>query len=365
MKNRALLVVPVAVLGALAGAGTTALAATSSSHSRSVGTTTVYVSTTGSDSNPCTYSQPCATIQYAIDNAPAGALIKVAAGSYNQSVHITKPLTLSGAGASTTTIDGSNIDTGANGYYGVVAINNTSGTAGTIAVHGFTIDNAFVTQNESNSSESPVDVFVNDANAGDTVRVSSVTLGAVQDNNDFGGIGLDTLNAQSAVYLTASTITGNFQGALLEGASGPETLSGDTFTALAACGCGGGNYAPEGVFVLSDAAGSETATVNNNKFTNYAGDGTDAEAGYSGGNCAPPNGPCTGSLTLTANGNLYTLGGAAGSAAIYLISNSGNSLTATLNNDHGTVTSPTVGIHQVSHGGLLDVTENNDNIKQS
>ena len=364
MKLRVLLVAPVVALGGLA-ATTTALAATTSGRAPAVGTTTVYVSTTGSDSNPCTFTQPCATIQYAVDNAPAGAIVKVAAGLYNQSVHINKPITLSGAGASSTTIDGSNIDTGANGYYGVVAINNTSGTAGLVAVKGFTIDNAFVTQNESNSSESPVDVFVNDGNSGDTVRISADTLGAVQDNNDFGGIGLDTLNALSTDYLTANTLTGNFQGALIEGAGGQTYIQANTFTGLVACGCGGGNYAPEGVFVLSDTAGNATATVNGNKFINYAGDGTDAEAGYSGGNCTPPNGPCDGNLTLTANNNFYQLGAASGSAAIYLIANSGNQLTATLNGDHGTVTHPTNSIRQVSRGGLLDVTENNDNIKQT
>jgi hypothetical protein len=44
-----------------------------------------HVSTTGTDSGNCVAS-PCATINYAIGQAPAGTVIKVAAGTYNQDV---------------------------------------------------------------------------------------------------------------------------------------------------------------------------------------------------------------------------------------------------------------------------------------
>ena len=86
-----------------------------------IGTTSIYVSIIGSDSNPCRKALPCATMQYAVDNAPTGAAIHVEAGTYNQTVNITTPLTLAGTGASKTIINGSNIDTGAVGYYGVLA----------------------------------------------------------------------------------------------------------------------------------------------------------------------------------------------------------------------------------------------------
>ena len=147
-----------------------------------IGTTTIYVATTGSDSNTCTKARPCATLQYAIDNAPVGGIIKVEAGTYNQTVNITKPLTLQGAGAARTIIDGSSIDTEAMStpYYGVVSVENNPGTGGPINIKGFTVENAFITQTEYDDFASPTDVIVYaDANAADTVKVSGMVLGAV------------------------------------------------------------------------------------------------------------------------------------------------------------------------------------------
>jgi len=106
-----------------------------------IGTTTIYVATTGSDSNPCANAHPCATLQHAVDNAPGGGIIKVDACTCNQTVNITEPLTLQGAGASSTILDGANIDTEAmptlvqspdgalvvepdSGVYNVTEINN-------------------------------------------------------------------------------------------------------------------------------------------------------------------------------------------------------------------------------------------------
>src|SRR5260370_32522097 len=54
---------------------------------------TYYVSSTGSDSNPCTQTSPCATPDYAVNNkAAAGDRVQVAAGTYNygSEVHFTK-----------------------------------------------------------------------------------------------------------------------------------------------------------------------------------------------------------------------------------------------------------------------------------
>ncbi len=106
--------------------------------STAIGTDQIYVSTHGSDSNPCTQALPCATLQFAVDNAPAGSFIHVAAGTYNQTVNITEPLTIAGAGAGKTIIDGSNIDTEimSPAYYGVISVENNSGTGGAIDIRG-------------------------------------------------------------------------------------------------------------------------------------------------------------------------------------------------------------------------------------
>src|SRR5438270_9698245 len=50
---------------------------------------TYYVSPTGSDSNPCTQSSPCATPDYAFNNkAAAGDMVQVAAGTYSYTSNV-------------------------------------------------------------------------------------------------------------------------------------------------------------------------------------------------------------------------------------------------------------------------------------
>jgi hypothetical protein len=60
----------------------------------SSGTANYYVSPSGSDSNPCTQSSPCATPNYVVNNkAAAGDTVQVAAGTYDfggSEVHFTK-----------------------------------------------------------------------------------------------------------------------------------------------------------------------------------------------------------------------------------------------------------------------------------
>jgi hypothetical protein len=361
----AMLAVPAATLIVGAG-GLTAHAAPL------IGTTTIYVATTGSDTNPCTKAKPCATLQYAVDNAPVGGIIKVEAGTYDQTVNITKPLTLQGAGASTTTIDGSNIDTEAMAtpYYGVISVENNPGAGGHITVKGFTVDNAYITPGEYADDADPTDVIVyGDANASDTVSVSGMILRAVQDEADYAGIGFDTFNDAAAVSFTNSTVSGTFQGALLEGGGigGAVTVTKVTFQNLTSCSATacGAVYPADGLFVLSDQPGTATDTVNSNTFQGYAGYGRAATAGYSGSNCSGPNGPCPGNTNLTANTNKFTLaacGPSGGCAAIALDATAGNELTAHLQGNKGTVASPDGAIVEQPDSGVYNVTEINNKI---
>jgi parallel beta-helix repeat protein len=87
---------------------------------------TLYVSTTGTDTGTCTTaSAPCATIDYALTQAPVNATIDVAAGTYTQQVVITQNTTIVGAAGGATVIDPTTVpasDTNADGGQPVYAI---------------------------------------------------------------------------------------------------------------------------------------------------------------------------------------------------------------------------------------------------
>ncbi|HST25162.1 MAG TPA: right-handed parallel beta-helix repeat-containing protein [Gaiellaceae bacterium] len=68
------------------------------------GGTTRYVSPSGADNATCSKNAPCKHVQQAVNVANAGDTISLAAGTYTEQVTIAKSLSLSGAGASSSTI---------------------------------------------------------------------------------------------------------------------------------------------------------------------------------------------------------------------------------------------------------------------
>jgi parallel beta-helix repeat protein len=93
---------------------------------------TRYVSKTGTDTGDCTAS-PCKTITYAVGQASAGDTVSVAAGTYAESVIVTKTLSLIGHDA---TIDAAGQSSPPNGV-----VISGAGSAGTL-LSGFTVENA-------------------------------------------------------------------------------------------------------------------------------------------------------------------------------------------------------------------------------
>jgi hypothetical protein len=81
------------------------------------------------------------TINAAVSNAAPGDTVKVMAGRYQEDVHITKPLSLIGAGAANTIIDAASQS---NGVFIDGNINGTPGnnTLTDVTVSGFTVENA-------------------------------------------------------------------------------------------------------------------------------------------------------------------------------------------------------------------------------
>jgi hypothetical protein len=323
-----------------------------------------YVSTSGTDSGTCASTAPCATISYAEGQTAIAGVIHIAAGTYNQSADLTQPLHLAGpTGSTPAIIDGSNIDYSASGYYGVLGINNTSGTAGAISVSHVTVTHPYITAAEASDDESPADIANYDTQAGDTVNVSHVTLGPAQDETDYPGLGYYSLNAQSVSNVTYDTASGMFEAYFAEG-SGARTLFGhDTASALVSGVFSGTAYPAVGLFALSDTSGALTVSAQHDTFKNYAGWGIAGEAGYSQGNCS--NNVCTGGLSLSTNYSAFTLRAApqgSGVAAISLQAALNDALTATLNHSSGTVASPDTTVNMQDDGGTMNVTDSNNTI---
>src|SRR5579863_6082651 len=84
-----------------------AFASSRKPHSSNAHGPTLYVGSSGTNlANNCQASlNPCKTITFALGLASDGATIKVQAGTYNEQVKITKPVTIMGAGANQTVIE--------------------------------------------------------------------------------------------------------------------------------------------------------------------------------------------------------------------------------------------------------------------
>lgn len=324
-----------------------------------------YVTTKGTDTGVCAKAAPCATITYAESQTASGGTIHLAAGTYNQSADLTQPVHLLGASESKAIINGTNVDYTAKGYFGVLAVNNTSGTAGTIAISNVTVTHPFITAAEANEDQSPIDVANFDQQAGDTVNVNAVTLGPAQDEADFSGIGYYSLNAQSTTEAQKDTASGMYEAYFTEGSGGSTKFVSDTASKLVGDTFEGTYFPAVGVFALSDTDGSLSTTTNYSSLTGYNGWGIVGEAGYANGNCSAPN-VCTGGLTLDTSHNTFSLTKApagSGVAAIQAIADANDSLTANIAYSAGTVVSPDLTVSVENEGGTVNVTDTHNTIK--
>jgi parallel beta-helix repeat protein len=179
------------------------------------------VATNGTDTGSCT-SAPCRTIGYAVGQANAGDTVFVGAGTYAESVAVTKRLALVGHDA---TIDAAGKSTTVNGnlyYNGIVVLG--PGAAGT-SIRGLTIENAglegIFADMTSNLTIADNTLVHNDAfgpfdplcaaqpdDCGEALHLQSVTGSTVSGNlvqDNVGGILLTDEDGPAA----KNTITGN------------------------------------------------------------------------------------------------------------------------------------------------------------
>jgi len=338
-------------------------------------TATLHVATSGKDTNPCTASKPCATITHAVSVAPSGATVRVAKGTYDQSVVIEKPITL--VGQRGTVVDGWGQDPGAP-LLGVVYIGGSGGTTasdsigGNVTVKGFTFEdpNPDGQTYGDDVCLQPIIVGIYDGDSSDVITITHDTLSeGTQDPaaSYDGPIGIDTLFSWAHLDVSHTAITGVWQGMLLED-NGPSNVKGNAVSGLIpfdypnsntylgssptepaqcvaqAVANGTTAYAPEGTALLADDA-SEAMTdqsIKGNHFTSYAGDGVDVTSAYNPGHLS----------NVQVNSNHFDLGGFTGSGAINVTADNGGTVSGvSIEHNVGSVMSPSGAITENDNGG--------------
>ncbi|MGA3150636.1 MAG: right-handed parallel beta-helix repeat-containing protein [Candidatus Saccharimonadales bacterium] len=232
------------------------------------------------------------TIQAGVSAVADGGTVNVAAGIYHESQIVlfgsNKGLTLQGAGASVTTIDGGNaVVSGSGTHPGTIYIKNPDTP---VKIDGFTFINPV---NNTSIGEIASIVIAFGSNP---PTPSSITIS----NNHFIGVANNGSNPfDNAIWVyatpagTVTNITNNefdhqWQSILLEQPQGGAVITGNNFHDLFANVDSGTTYVPEGIFLMSYGGENVSAPVaiNNNFLSSFNGQSIALSGGYPGSGMA-------------------------------------------------------------------------------
>jgi Protein of unknown function (DUF1565) len=174
---------------------------------------TFYVATTGSDTNPGSYTAPWLTVQHAANTVTAGATVYVEGGTYKEAVNFpnsgtaSQPITFSSYPGQTAVIDGtgvsccsSNPASSGNQTEGLITIVSQS----YLTIQGFEIRN-FTT---SSATPTPAGIWITGSGAGVAILnnlVHNITTTSEKNGNAFG----IAVYGTAATPITKLTISGN------------------------------------------------------------------------------------------------------------------------------------------------------------
>jgi hypothetical protein len=226
----------------------------------SICTATCFVSPTGNDTNAGVADSPFATVQHAVSTVASGGTVHVAAGTYNENVQISQPLTLLGANAGVRA-------TGATRTAeSVISTSNTSGNDFTVQVSApnVTVDGFKLQQTATVTCSSycaafgvQIDPVASGATVADNIvtgMATSGTNGGVTAGNPIGiDVGANSSVAPNGVMIARNLIENisssgtqhrSAQG-ILVGDSGSHpvgtglTIANNHFTNISSAGWGG------------------------------------------------------------------------------------------------------------------------------
>ena len=297
----------------------------------------------GDDGNNCkTKATACATIGHAISLAASGDTIEIAAATYQENLSIPFNLTLNGAKAATTIVDGGANGDGNNGGTVFTVGTGISLTLSNLTIRhgnggfgntggGGTVNSGMLTVNRSN-------FYVNTAVSGGAILNTGT---AIISNTDFSGnsplffghsASCGAIDNRSSMTITASIFFNNFAnnngtagGAICNG--GTMAITDSTFSTNSSqgnnSGVGGAIYTYAGTLTVTNSTFSQNSATSSGGAI-YSGGGTVEISNSTFGNSF---------VSIGGGGELANAGGS------FLIQNSIVANTANGGNCAGTITS--------------------------